>query len=789
MTKFFFILAWRNIKNNLLHSIVNITGLSIGICTFFLISLFLKNIYSKDKFNENHERLFILQQKIESPTNGISYTQLTPFPLPEALSIKYPEIENYARFEYCQEQLQPEGKNKIIFEDGIYADSTFCSLLTLKFLAGDKQTALKEPNSIIIYESLKLKLFGDIPDSECIGEIIILSESVACEITAVVEDNKNTSLWYRFIISMPTIESVKKSKFYGNWEAESRSIILLKKNAGFQILNDKISPYLKNLNNSYENNNLFLLPLTDNFLNNPIDTKKKMIVIMAVILTAFILLISYINFVNLRYSNAITRIKEISLQKVLGAKRFKIILQWIGESALITFLAFDLAMIFTELMLPAFNNFTSSQLKFMIIENWGLILIVLSTSIFIGILSGSIPALKISSLKLSSSLHNQFKSPKSKLGARKALLIFQISLTVIFIYAMIIMRMQLNYHINKDKGFDEKGLLTYQFISSSSNRKQIDQFIEFAEELKTNPAIQNISISSSAPFIDFYEFKKIVKNESIENGNVHTAINHVDINYFETLNLRINEGCKFSTEDINRSVCIINEAAKKELALAEPIGKLLQPGNFEIIGVVKNYHAGDLNWPIRPMLLTPRSDTIAYKNNVFVIRIPEQRSGELKAWIENKTKEYFPEDQIEYEWLEDLIPHGFVKALSITFGAFSILAICLSIIGLFGIVSYSTIARSKEIGIRKTMGATSLSIFRLLLKSHIRLVIIANLISWPLAYFMMKTFLQFSEHRINISVFVFIATGLITFLIMFLTVGYHILKASRTNPVKELRYE
>jgi len=326
-------------------------------------------------------------------------------------------------------------------------------------------------------------------------------------------------------------------------------------------------------------------------------------------------------------------------------------------------------------------------------------------------------------------------------------------------------------------------------MASTLNRKQINQFIEFAEKLIENPEIQQISLSSSAPFVDFYDYENIIKDESLENGNVHTAINYVDINYFGTLNLRLNEGRKFSTDDINRSVCIINEAAKKELDLDEAIGKLLQPCNFEIIGVVKNYHAGDLNWPIRPILLTPRVDTIAYKNNVLVIQVPEQRSADLKKWIEIKTKEYFPEDQIEYEWLEDLIPHGFVKALSITFGAFSILAICLSIIGLFGMVSYSTLARSKEIGVRKTMGASSISIFGLLLKSHVKLVVIANLFSWPIAYFMMKAFLQFSEYRVDISIFVFIASGLITFLIMFLTVGYHIYKASRTNPVNELRYE
>ncbi len=790
MTKFFFLLAWRNIKNNLLHSIVNTVGLAVGICAFMFIALFLQHIFSKDKFNENHERLFILQQKIESPANGIAYSAHSPFPLAEALSSQYPEIEKYTRFIYRQEQLQLEGKNKIIIDNGIYADSAFNSLLTLEFLAGDSKTALKEPNSIILNESIKQKLFGDIPFNECIGKTVILTEKVACKVTAIITDHDKGSFWYNFIVSMPTLNIVQGKTVYGDWEVKSRSILFLKKDIDYNLLNKKISPFLKNHNDLYENNTLFLLPLKDNFLNNPIDTKIKKIVMMVVILTIFILSLSFLNFINLRYANAITRIKETSLKKVLGSKRFSVILQWAGESALITFIAFDLAAVLTELLLPAFNAFINYQLEFICVENWKLILSVLSICIFTGIISGTIPALKISSLNLSDSLQNQFKSPKSKLGVRKALLIFQISLTVIFISAMIIMRMQLNYHINKDKGFDEKRLLTYSFLASTSNRKHINEVTELAGRLKENANINQACLSSAAPFIkEFYDHQNLFTTEQTEKDKVAFYVNHVDSAYFEILKLKITEGRKFEVNDYRRPVCVINETAKQKLGLSESTEQLLQPGNIEIIGVVKDYHFGDMNWPIRPLILLPRNDTVAYKNNVLLIRIPEQNSAKTKSWIINKTATYLPEEQVEYNWLEDLIPYDVVHAMSLTFRIFSFIAICLSVIGLFGMVSYTTIARSKEIGIRKALGASTLSIFSLLLKSHVRLVVIANLISWPIAYFLMKTFLQFSAYRINISPLIFIATGLITFLIMLLTVGYHILKAARTNPVKELRDE
>lgn len=789
MTKFFFILAWRNIKNNLTHSIVNIVGLSIGICAFIIISLFLQNIYSIDKYNVNHERIFLLQQKIVNPTNGISYTQKSPFPLSETLSSQYPEIENFSRYIYKQEQLQLQGKNKIISEYGIYADPSFSSILTLYALAGDTESALTEPNSIILNESVKLKLFGDTPNKECIGKVINIGEKISCKVTAVIKDSKQTTIWYDFIISMSTFINLNNNNIYDNWEIETRNVILLKKDANYYSLNEKIELFLQNRDKIYENNYLFLLPLTDNFLNNPMDTKRKMIVMMVVILTIFILTISFINFINLRYANAITRIKETSIKKVLGAARYSVIIQWIGESALITFIAFDLSMLLAEFLLPAFNQVVGEDLKLICPENWKLLITLLTITIFIGIISGSIPAIKISSTNIIKSLQNQFKSPKSKLGARKALLIFQISLTVIFISATIIMKKQLNYHVNKDKGFNEKGLLIHRFIASTTNRNQIEKMQEFGDKLKENPNISQTSISSSSPFIDFYDFPSVYKKGAEESEKIPAGVNYVDVNYLKTLGIRLKEGQIFTDEDMQRPVCIINETAQKQLGLNHTLGEIIMPLNIEVIGVVHDYHRGDMNWPILPAILIPRNDTTAYKNNVLIIRTSGQNTAETKDWIVNKTEEYLPDDQVEYTWLEDIVPHEVVKAMNLTFKIFSFIAILLSIIGLFGMISYTTVARSKEIGIRKVVGANTLSIFALLLKSQLRFVIIANIISWPIAYFLMKTFLQFSAYRVNISVFVFIPTSLLTFFIMFLTVGYHILRASRTNPVNELRYE
>jgi putative ABC transport system permease protein len=349
--------------------------------------------------------------------------------------------------------------------------------------------------------------------------------------------------------------------------------------------------------------------------------------------------------------------------------------------------------------------------------------------------------------------------------------------------------MQVNYQISKNKGFNEKKVLVYPFYASSVNRNRIEQMQKLAEELQINSSIKDVSISGSAPFVDFYSYNNFYSESAGASSIVQMKYNIIDLNYISTLEINLTEGRIFIPEDMHNSVCLINETAKRKLGLENAIGSIIQPMNLEVIGVLKDYHTGDMNWPIFPLIMTPRIDTVSYTKNVLIIRLAEENTEKVRTWINSKTKEFFPDDRIEYGWLESYIPYGITKTISKIFEIFSVIAICISIIGLFGMVTYSTVARSKEIGIRKVMGASSRTIFSLLLKSHLKLVVIANVISWPLAYYIMKMFLQIFAYRINISIFVFVATGLITFLIMFLTVGYHILKASRTNPIKELSYE
>jgi len=791
MINFFFTLAWRNIKNNPLHSAISILGLSIGISLFILIAVYLNAINNYDAFHKKHERLYILEQKISDPNSGIRYNNYSPAPLPDALGNRYPEIESWARLYQTQERLQVEGKDKIITDFGMYADSTAEYMYTFHFLAGDPHTALNKPNKIVLNETLKKMIFGDIPYEACLGKTILISESVPCEITGIIEDLPyNATVFARcnHFVSMPTLISLKNTRPDKNWELETLNTILLKPGTDYNAFNTKISDFLSTHNEEYKNHELFLLPIKDNLLNNPIDTKKKRIVLLISMLALFILVLSCINFANLRYAHALTRVKETALRKVLGAKKFRIILQWVGESTLLTFIAFDLSLILTDLSEPIINQFLGAELDILKAENIKVFIPVFALSLITGVFSGTLPALKLSNLNPVQSLQNHFQNPKSKTKVRRVLLGFQIGLTVLFISCTILMRMQLQFQKEMDKGYKEKGLLTYKFLGSAKDQRLIRQMKTFADQLKTNPVIQSVSLSSSAPFIKYYIYREISDKER-DDLKVRGQVNWIDENYFETLGLTILKGRKLSSKDGRKKVCLINETGVRKLKLENPIGKIIQPGNLQIIGVTKDYNIHDLNWPIGPVILRPRHDTVAYEKNVLLVRTSGKQNGEIKAWVEGQAKKHMPDAQMEFNWLEDQIPYGFIEMISIMVEFIALVAIFISMIGLFGMVSYSTVARSKEIGIRKSLGASARSIFRLLLRSHVKLVILANLVALPLAYFLMKNILQIFAYRVNISIFIFIIAGTISLLIMFLTVGYHILKASQTNPVEALRDE
>jgi len=791
MIKFFFTLAWRNIKNNPLHSAISVLGLSIGIGLFILIAVYLNAINNYDTFHKKHERLYILEQKISDPNSGIRYNNYSPAPLPEALASRYPVIESWARLYQTQEKLKVEGKDKVITDFGMYVDSTIEHMYTFHYLAGEPHVALNKPNKIVLNETLTQKIFGDVPYEECLGKTIIISESVPCEITGIIEDLPyNATVFSRcnHFVSMPTIASLKNVRPDRDWEMRTLNTILLKPGTDFNVFNSKISDFLSTNKKEYKHHELFLLPIRDNLLNNPVDTKKKRIVLMISLLALFILILSCINFANLRYAHSLSRIKETALRKVLGAKRFRIILQWVGESTLLTFIAFDISLILTDLFTPIINQFIGAELDIFTAENLKVFLIVFAISLIIGVFSGTIPALKLSKLDPVQSLQNHFQNPRSKSRIRMSLLGFQIGLTVLFISCTILMRMQLQFQKEMDKGFKEEGLLTYKFLGSISDTRLIRQMRTFADQLKTNPEVQNTSLSSSAPFMDHYTYREI-SHKVGDDLKVRAKVNQADENYFETLGLSLLKGRKLTSKDSRKNVCLINETGVRKLKLENPIGKIIQPGSLQIVGVTKDYNVHDLNWPIGPVVLRPRNDTVAYEKNVLLVRASGNQNGEIKAWTEGQAEKHMPDAQMEFTWLEDQIPYGVVSMISQMVEFISLIAIFISMIGLFGMVSYSTVARSKEIGIRKSLGASARKIFRLLLRSHVKLVILANLVALPLAYLLMKNILQIFACRVNISIFIFIIAAAISLLIMFLTVGYHILKASRTNPVEELRDE
>jgi len=789
MVKYFFILAWRNIRNNILHSLINIVGFSVGLCCFLLIALLIDYQYSYEKFHHNYKRIFLVEEKAVRINDQVSYTRYTPYPLLADLNRKYPEIESWTRLLHTEEQFGIPGKTRKLKEQGLYADSSFFSIFTYQFLTGEPKTALHSPGSIVLTKSFSERIFGVNPYGKILGQEIIVGDSLICKITAIIDDPpSNTVIRFNYVLSIPTLDQVTGISYETDWRAKAINFVMLYKSTDYQFVTNKISNYLHNINEDFENHSLFLLPLEKMLLDNPGDTKKGRIVNMAIILTVFILMISAANFISLRSANSITRLKETTIKKIHGSNRFMIILQWIGEAMLITFFAFDLALIMAELLLPVFNRVVSSDLRLIYADNWDFIVMVLLISLFIGIFAGVVPALRISGIKSVELLKTRTGKFSSKGRMRKFLVGFQLVLTVFFISSAFIMRLQFRYIHNKDKGFQEEGVLVHRFLASPSDPQQIIQFRTLRDELISNPFIENASLSKTTPFLGHPRFD-IYLDETAPEDKILVVVNNVDRNYLNTMGLSMVEGRNFTSDDQPGTVCLINETAREHLGKDKIVGSLINPGKIEIIGVVEDYHLTDMNWIIRPCVLLLRNDTIPYENNVLLIKLSGNDLQTSKDAIQNEIEDFFPDKNIELTWFEDMIPYDVISAISGSFAFFSALAILISIIGLFGMISYSVVARSKEIGIRKALGATARKIFNMILRSYVILVINTSMIACPMAYFIMKKFMQIFAYRIDIPVYVFILAGLITFLITLATISYHLIKASVTNPVRELRYE
>jgi predicted permease len=776
MFKNYLKIALRNFIRQKGYTFINVAGLAIGIACCIMIMLWVQDELSYDRFHENADDLYAA-----TFSNG---STVTPTALSDFLKAEYPEVTRTSRYVGIGRNLLRYKDKEIYQEDGIMVDPDFLKMFTLRFLKGDPETALDDPNSILLSEEVALKLFGT---SDPIGQTLTYNISLDMKVSGVFEDYPPNS-HMRFLYLIPVALAMKYNKNFNTWEVNNiRTYVQLRKNTPVKSVDEKITDVVER-HRPQDQRALSLQPITRMHLN-PFNHSGGPIVYVYVFsaMALFILLIACINFINLTTARSSNRAKEVGIRKTVGAHRTHLVRQFFGESLILTLIASGLAIGLVFLLLPMFNNMTAKTFTWELLIEKTIILGIFGIIFLTAISAGSYPSLMLSRFQTVRVLKGRLPTGKKGVLLRKALVVLQFSLSIFLILGTLMIFRQVHFLRERDVGYDRENIV--YFGIGNRFRQNIDTI---KTELLSNTNILNVTLTDIAPY-------RWMSNAGV--GDVHwegkthqqvkMVMTSVDYDYLETFGLKMAQGRFFSREYSTDAsdAYVINQAAARAMQMDDPIGKKLRVWDLSkrIIGVVEDYHFESLHNEIIPMAM--RIDPNWY--NQVCVRISPHRIPDTLAFLENKWKEIYPEYPFEYRFLDDTIQSQYRReqAIGKIVTVFTVLALFISCLGIFGLSSYTAEQRTKEIGIRKVLGATVSSIIKHISKEFVILVIIANVIIWPLAYIIMNRWLQSYAYRISLSWWTFVLTGIAVLVVSLLTASWQIIRAATSNPVDSLRYE
>ncbi len=801
----YFKVAFRKIKRQKGYSFINIAGLAIGMACCILILLWIQDELSFDRYHEKAKQIYRVGTQF-GPTVD-SRGAFTAPPMAEALVDEFPEVLQAVRLDPWDEDINllVSHDEKHFMEKGIiWADSSIFDVFTIPFVIGNPKTAINQPGTVVITKGTALKYFSD---ETPMGKTIKI-EGDDYQITGVVENcPSNSHFHFNMIASLISEELSRDPEWDGHCfftyivlpdryppsQLEEKFPDFIKRHYGPEFQEEmgiSIEEYYDGENRYY---GYWLQPLLDIHLNADVGNAKGDMTYVYVFssIALFTLLIACINFMNLSTARSANRSKEVGLRKVAGSSKSQLVRQFLCESILLSFIALVIAIGIVELVLPAFRNLTNKQLELNLFSNWYILFGLFGLALFVGITAGSYPAFFLSSFQPAAVLKGKLRAGTKSSWLRNGLVIFQFSISVIILLGTFIIYNQLNYVGNVQLGFDKEQIVVIHRASALGQQRE-----SFKQDLLQHPGILSVSNTNSLPGRHFDPNDHRLEGEPKKAYVLHTM--YGDYDFVELLNLEMVAGRYFSKEIATdaTSAVVINEAAVKKLGLSDPIGKRFykefggaKKGEFvTIIGVVKDFHFHSLHHEIHPMVIRPLTGT---RGNYTSIKIhPENIKGTLST-IEKTWKKFSGGQPFEYSFLDDDFNSLYKKEQKTgqIFAMFSVLAILIACLGLFGLASFTAEQRTKEIGIRKVLGASASSIMFLLCKEFIKWILLANIIAWPIAYYAMNKWLQNFAYRISIGAEVFMLPTLLALVIALITISYQSLRASVANPVDSLRYE
>ncbi|WP_420575589.1 ABC transporter permease [Ekhidna sp.] len=810
MLKNYFNVALRNLLKHKFYSLLNVIGLSIGLACFMLISLFVKDELSYDTHFEGAERIYRVD--FGATLNGSDHIS-AQVGAPTALALKtdYPEVEDAVRFrETGNWFVKRKGQTETFKEEHVLmADSNLFKFFSLDLVYGDVETALNRPNTLVIDLTTSKKIFGDINP---IGEVLVLDNQTDYEVTGVYQDiPKNTHFHHNMMLSMSTFDWANNQ----NWLSTNfNTYVKMKEGTPGEVLEAKfpgmIQTYCAPLIEQFLNMNMeefrnsgnavgfSLFPMTDIHLNSNKEGDleangdlKYVFIFSAVGL--FILILACINFMNLATARSANRAKEVGVRKAMGARKKQLINQFVSEALLISVLAFLIAFLISFLAIPSFNTLASKELSFLSLLDGSFVLFMLGVMILVGLLAGSYPAFYMSMFRPVEVLKGTIRHGMKSGPIRSALVIFQFAISIIMIIGTAIVFDQLSFIQNKKLGYEKDQIL---MVNDAWILR--DQVNAYKDEASRNANVISSTIASFTPMGNTNNSDLYFKNASAASDeSLVISIAVVDHDFANTMGIEIKEGRYFSEDFASDSTAVlINETAARNFGYDEPVGSMIYNyggsndnpvvDGYKIIGVVSDFHFKSLRSNIEPLVMH-----LGQNAGFGLFKIQMENADETIDYLEATWDKFAPGQPFEYQFMNQQFNAMYESENKVgkIFTVFAVLTIFIACLGLFGLAAFTAEQKTKEIGIRKTLGASIPSIVNLLSKNFLKLIVVALVIAIPIASLAMSYWLEAFAYRTNLKPSTYIISGLIAIAIAWVTISFQSWKAARVNPAKSLKDE
>ena len=786
MIKNYLIVAFRNIFRNKLFSSVNILGLAFGMCSALLIFLWVNDELQFDHFHSKIDRLYRVMEN-QQYTDGRLYTfSSTPGPMAPFIKEKFPEIELSSRFTWGVNNFF-QYETKSFYEGGRYADQDFLEMFSFDLEQGDVKTALTQKNSIVISRAMAQKYFGE---EEAIGRILTMNMKDPFTVTGVFKEiPKNSSLQFEYVLPFAYFWDENKS-WLDDWGNNNiRTFIMLKEKTDPVAFAQKLKGEVK-VHDKESNVELFIQPFGDAYLhgdfeNGVIVGGRIEYVRIFFIVAVFVLLIACINFMNLSTAQATKRAKEVGLRKVIGAVPRQLFRQFMGESFVTVLISAALAVTATWLLLPVFNDITGKKLAFDLLDG-KIVMIFIVIVIFTAIVAGSYPSIFISEFKPVQVLKGQLKSGSKATVFRKGLVIVQFSLSIILIISTAVVFRQMDFMQNRDIGFARENVF-YSWMDGDVNKN----LETIKNRLLQSPGIESVTASGQLPIEIGNSTSGVEWAGKDPNERILFSTLTVDADFIQTMRMQMIDGRPFDNNLItDTSNYIVNERAAEKFGFKNGITgqEITMWGKKgKIVGVVKDFNFGSLHNPIDPLILTVKPEW----SNCILLRAKEgETEAAIKSW-EKIWKEYAAGYPFRYSFLNQDWENFYnsESQRGKVFNTLAVLSIFISCLGLFGLSAFSAERRTKELGIRKVLGASIPGLVQLMNKEFAVLVFIAACIGCPIGWYIMNEWLAGYAYHVDVGILTLVVAATVCLLIAVVTVTYHSLRVATTDPVKSLRYE